>query len=86
MNILRVLGAFPKLCQPRHGVWNSMCLGGNGEMMGSGMMITLWYMNIDTENHIVQTDLPTPIWQGLCEFTGEQYISVDIINHPPISY
>jgi hypothetical protein len=41
---------------------------GNGEMMGNGMTVALWQINIDPENHQLQveTNLPTPIWQGLC--------------------
>ena len=36
------------------------------------VMITLWKNNIDPENNpfLVETNLPTPICQGLCEFTG----------------
>ena len=48
-------------------------LHNNGKSNGyRDILITLWWINIDPENHqfLVEINLPTPICQGLCEFTG----------------
>ena len=59
---------------------------GNGEMMGNGMTVALWQINIDPENHQLQveTNLPTPIWQGLCYIIYWRVIVT--MDHSPIPY
>ena len=48
-----------------------------GLMLHISAYLTIWKINIDPENQpfLVETHFPTPICQGLCEFTGGYHIS-----------
>ena len=57
--------------KPRKAWWLAVC---NSWVYGIDMraikntLVTPWKINVDPENDqfIVETSLPTPIWQGLC--------------------